>query len=173
MDSLHLKAGSCNLTEIHGTAFRVHCLDCNQQYSRHQIQTQLGSLNSNWGGHAASIAPDGDVDLDNNDEQSFVVPYCTQCWGTMLKPDVVFFGDNVPRITAKKVQESVDDCDALLVLGSSLQVYSGLRIVINCHKGKKPVCIVNIDKTRGDQYGVHINTKCGSILPLVNLDPLA
>lgn len=97
--------------------------------------------------------------------ENFVVPSCTNCGG-ILKPDIVFFGDNVPRERVERVKEEVESADSLLVLGSSLSVFSGYRIVLQAVEAKKHIAIVNIGDTRGDQYAeIKIAARCGEILP--------
>lgn len=121
VDSLHSKAGSQNLTELHGSAFRVKCLSCQRTIAREDLQDHIKHLNPNWTENGINIAPDGDVDISSDKIAAFNTPNCDSCGG-LLKPDIVFFGDNVPKQKVNLVTEKVANCDALLILGSSLQV---------------------------------------------------
>lgn len=126
VDSLHFKAGSKNVIELHGTAFRVQCLDCMATYDRFYIQDKLMQMNEvDFEETTKMIRPDGDVDIPENFIKNFSPPFCESCHGT-LKPDITFFGDNVPQDRVKLVRENVSSSDGLLVLGSSLSVFSGL-----------------------------------------------
>ncbi|KAI4454881.1 nad-dependent protein lipoamidase sirtuin-4 [Holotrichia oblita] len=167
VDSLHYKAGSKNVVELHGSAFRVLCLDCNSMYSRFEIQDMLTELNPTVTNTSNMIRPDGDVDIPVDVIEKFKAPFCSKCGG-VLKPDIVFFGDNVPRERVERVQNNVSESDSLLVLGSSLFVFSGYRIVLQALEENKNVAIVNIGKTRADDI-VHlkISAKCGDVLPKV------
>ncbi|XP_058512895.1 NAD-dependent protein lipoamidase sirtuin-4, mitochondrial isoform X2 [Ochotona princeps] len=122
VDALHTKAGSQRLTELHGCMHRVLCLDCGEQTPRGLLQERFKALNSQWSAEAHGLAPDGDVFLSEEQVQSFLVPTCIRCGGP-LKPDVVFFGDTVNPDKVDFVHRRVKEADALLVVGSSLQVY--------------------------------------------------
>ncbi|KRT81717.1 hypothetical protein AMK59_5217, partial [Oryctes borbonicus] len=154
VDSLHYKAGSKNVIELHGSAFRVLCLDCDAKYSRFDVQKMLAELNPTIKNTSDMIRPDGDVDISPDIIERFNPPFCLQCGGT-LKPDIVFFGDNVPRARVEDVRNSVSESDSLLVLGSSLFVFSGYRIVLQALEENKNVAVVNIGKTRADDI-VHL-----------------
>ena len=133
------------------------CLDCRAQTSRAALHRRLGELNPGWGDRHADVAvrPDGDVELD--DTAGFVVPGCEACGG-VLKPDVVFFGENVPKPRVERCYAAVDaldpDADALLVLGSSLTVMSGFRFVRRATKRGVPVVVVNRGATRADDLAI-------------------
>jgi NAD-dependent SIR2 family protein deacetylase len=114
---------------------------------RSDLQDRLRALNPGFDGSWAEQAPDGDADLD--DVADFVVARCLRCDGD-LKPHVVFFGESVPRDRVEKARAHVDDADALLVVGSSLVVYSGFRFVKQAHARHIPIAIVNLGTTRGD-----------------------
>lgn len=167
VDSLHYKAGSKRVVELHGSAFRVLCLDCGKGWRRQQVQEQIGRLNE--GGvkdeMVKMVRPDGDVELPMELVESFHTPVCESCGGT-LKPDIVFFGDNVPRDRVDQIRSLVTESEAVLVLGSTLSVFSGYRIILQAVEESKPVGIVNIGPTRADKHAVwRISTRCGDILP--------
>ncbi|XP_064612785.1 NAD-dependent protein lipoamidase sirtuin-4, mitochondrial-like isoform X2 [Liolophura sinensis] len=121
VDGLHIKAGSVNLTELHGSLYRVVCLSCKSKMRRHKLQTILESLNPHWKKECVEIAPDGDVQLTQEQVEGFVVPPCAECGG-ILKPDIVFFGDNVAKATVQLLFNKLQESDSVLVLGSSLQI---------------------------------------------------
>lgn len=164
VDALHYKAGSKNLTELHGSAHRVECLDCKHMISRPDLQEMIKRDNPIWHSESVDMAPDGDVQLSQEQINGFNVPSCKKCGG-VLKPEIVFFGDNVPRPRVNFVFNKVKESDSLLVLGSSLEVYSGYRFVNAAHEQKKPIAIVSIGPTRADKLAnIKINTKCSEIL---------
>ncbi|XP_048505726.1 NAD-dependent protein deacylase Sirt4-like isoform X2 [Athalia rosae] len=132
--------------------------------SRFDMQKILQQNNKNMNAETQMMRPDGDVELSQEQIDNFVVPSCKKCGG-VLKPDIVFFGDNVPRERVEKIKQEVEAADSLLVLGSSLTVFSGLRIIHQAVEAKKPISIVNIGQTRGDQYAqLKIVARCGEIL---------
>jgi len=149
VDGLHERAGQRNVVALHGRAGDVICLDCSRVTGRAAVQAAMAAANPGWAERYADAAarPDGDVVLEATDR--FVVPVCPACGGR-LKPDVVFFGENVPRARVRRCQDAVADTEALLVLGSSLTVMSGLRFVRQAHRAGIPVVIVNRGATRGD-----------------------
>ncbi|MDQ6642469.1 MAG: NAD-dependent protein deacetylase, partial [Actinomycetota bacterium] len=150
VDGLHERAGSRSLVALHGRISEVVCIDCCHVVARAKVQQQMGSLNPGYvRRHGdAEVRPDGDVELD--DTARFVVPGCEVCGGR-LKPDVVFFGESVPRDRVERCYAALDRADALLVAGSSLTVMSGLRFVRYAAKAGLPVVIVNRGATRGDE----------------------
>ena len=154
VDGLHEQAGSQRLVALHGRIAEVCCLGCGDRMSRAVLQREMAEVNPGWlDRHASATArPDGDVDVDETAD--FVVPDCTRCGG-ILKPDVVFFGENVPRDRVARCYEMVDSTEALLVLGSSLTVMSGFRFVRHAAKQGVPVVIVNRGRTRGDDLATY------------------
>ena len=152
VDGLHQAAGATGVTELHGSLHRVTCLDCGQRTSRAELDRRLAAANAGWGAQtAALINPDGDAVLDDEAAASFVLADCSRCGG-VLKPDVVFFGENVPRPRVQACYALVEQASALVVLGSSLTVMSGLRYVRHAASLGRPVVIVNQGATRGDKY---------------------
>ncbi|CAD6187340.1 unnamed protein product [Caenorhabditis auriculariae] len=143
VDGLHSKAGSEMITELHGSGHFVRCMSCEYRIPRNDFQVQLASLNPQWlqqHTKPGELAPDGD---------GFVVAPCMECGGVM-KTDVIFFGDNVPRKIVDFCYEKVEECDGILVLGSSLTVMSGYRFVYQASLQGRPIFIANIGPTRAD-----------------------
>ena len=149
VDGLHSAAGSIEVVDLHGRIDTVCCLACGARTPRAALQEVLTRGNPQWVGLAALSAPDGDADLQAQDFAPFEVPACGSCGG-MLKPDVVFFGENVPRQRVAVVRSALAAADALLVAGSSLMVYSGYRFVEEAVAAGKPVVVVNRGRTRAD-----------------------
>ncbi|XP_014642552.1 PREDICTED: NAD-dependent protein lipoamidase sirtuin-4, mitochondrial [Ceratotherium simum simum] len=168
VDALHTKAGSQRLTELHGCMHRVLCLDCGEQTPRGVLQERFEVLNPSWSAEAHGLAPDGDVFLTEEEVQSFRVPSCARCGGR-LKPDVVFFGDAVSPDKVDFVHRRVREADSLLVVGSSLQVYSGYRFILTAQEKKLPIAILNIGPTRSDDLAcLKLDSRCGELLPLID-----
>ena len=147
VDTLHERAGHRHVIDLHGRIDRVRCLDCGHVDARTLVHRRLDALNPGWSGQDAMVLPDGDVALESTD--GFVLADCQRCAGR-LKPDVVFFGESVPKDVVARCFSLVDDAEALVVLGSSLQVMSGLRFVRHASKIGIPIVIVNRGATRGD-----------------------
>lgn len=167
VDALHSKAGHQRVTELHGCAHRVVCLGCGALTARSELQHRFTSLNPGWSQEAGGVAPDGDVFLTDEQVQHFRVPGCEGC-GAVLKPDVTFFGDTVDRDKVRHVHERLAEADALLVAGSSLQVYSGYRFLLAAHEKKLPIAIVNIGLTRAEHMAwVRLSARCGEVLPCI------
>ncbi len=149
VDRLHQAAGSARVIDLHGRIDLVRCMGCGRRSPRHELQGELSRLNADWLDLDAAEAPDGDADLDRADFSSFVVAPCGRCGG-VLKPDVVFFGENVPRDRVDAAFRHLDKADAVLIVGSSLMVYSGFRFVERAVSLGKPVAAVNLGRTRAD-----------------------
>lgn len=165
VDSLHQAAGSRRVIELHGALARVRCLVCAQIESRADVQRRLVTHNPEWTDRTAPIAPDGDADLDGQMFDAFSVPVCLACGGT-LKPDVVFFGENVVPHVKDAAFALFDEGELLLVVGSSLTVYSGFRFVRRAQERSIPVAIVNLGPTRGDDLAtLRVNARLGAVLP--------
>jgi NAD-dependent SIR2 family protein deacetylase len=149
VDRLHQAAGSSQVIDLHGRIDRVRCVDCEQRSLRAALQDELRALNPDWLDLDATEAPDGDADLEAADFSSFIVPACRRCGG-VLKPDVVFFGENVPRDRVDAAYRHLDEADAVMIVGSSLMVYSGFRFVQKAADLGKPVAAINLGRTRAD-----------------------
>ena len=173
VDGLHQRAGSRQVTELHGSLTTVVCLGCGASIMRAVMQQQLHERNPVLADLSASLAPDGDTSLHDFNESGIEIPGCTVCGG-VLKPQVVFFGETVP---AERVQESFDalaTADAMLVVGSSLMVYSGFRFVRQAQRLGIPVVAINRGKTRADELlKLKIELDCGAALnaALGQIDP--
>ena len=156
VDRLHQDAGSSNVVDLHGRYDQVICLDCGRTYSRRLLAGVFEELNPGFLEQAAAtglveMAPDADATVDDQTLiRSFVVAVCPACGGT-LKPDFVYFGENVPKDRVERSYAMVDEAAALVVAGSSLTVMSGLRFVRHAAKENKPVVIINRGATRGDE----------------------
>lgn len=164
VDGLHQAAGSRAVIDLHGRLDAVVCLGCGASSSRADVQRRLAEANPAWAGLAAGAAPDGDADLEDRDFATFQVPACDACGG-MLKPDVVFFGENVPRARVDAAMARLAQADGMLVVGSSLMVYSGLRFVHAAVRAQIPVAAVNLGRTRADDLlRFRMAAPCGDAL---------
>lgn len=171
VDGLHGAAGSRRVIELHGSLAMIRCLGCGARVMRADFQNRLLALNSEWAAHVLAgefaAAPDGDADLDAAWLADFHVPAC-ECGG-ILKPDVVFFGENVPRDVVQQAFDLLADADALLVAGSSLEVYSGRRFVDRAREDGKPVAIINLGATRCDDAAtIKLDAPLGVALPALS-----
>lgn len=165
VDGLHQAAGSTDVVELHGALDDVRCLRCGRRTDRTAYQRRLLQANPGWPPEAATLAPDGDAVLPDEVTTSFRVPGCPRCGGT-LKPDVVFFGESVPRVRVDAAWDRFDEAEMLLVVGSSLAVYSGLRFVHRAANEARPVSIINLGPTRGDAHArLRLQGRTGTILP--------
>ena len=164
VDGLHQLAGSRRVIELHGGLSEVRCLDCEETVRRVALQNRIAQLNSDWSVAISTLAPDGDAELESDDIERFSVPACDTCGG-VLKPDVVFFGENVPKERTREATDSVDRSNALLVVGSSLMVFSGFRLARQAAAAGKPIAIVNRGKTRADDLAtLKFEIDCGDAL---------
>jgi NAD-dependent deacetylase sirtuin 4 len=164
VDGLHAAAGSRRVVELHGAIARVRCLACGALATRAELQERLRARNPDWTATAAP-APDGDADVDDAAFERFAVEPCRRCDG-VLKPDVVFFGENVPRATVDDAWALFDRAELLLVVGSSLAVFSGYRFVLRARERGVPIAIVNRGPTRADDLAaVRLDGLAGAILP--------
>lgn len=150
VDRLHQKAGSRRVVDLHGRADLVRCMSCQLLVRRSALHDHLGTLNPAWLGMEAEVAPDGDAYLDEVDFSSFVLPECPRCGEGILKPDVVFFGDNVPRPRLERAMQMLEKSRALLVVGSSLMVFSGFRFARHAAARGQPIACINRGRTRAD-----------------------
>jgi len=172
VDGLHESAGSRRVIDLHGRIDVVKCMECGRPVSRADLQRRLLADNPTWESVAARVAPDGDVDIER-DYADFVVPGCAHCGG-ILKPDVVFFGEPVPRERVARAFDGVAAADALLVVGSSLMVYSGYRFAETAAAAGKPVAAINLGRTRADHLlTLKISAPCGEVLESLAPDEAA
>lgn len=163
VDGLHQKAGSRRVIDLHGRLDSVDCLDCWRRLAREKFQRQLLEKNPQFRQRTAESAPDGDAELDMDFNQ-FRIPHCPYCGGT-LKPSVVFFGESVPVPRVQLAYERLEQADALLVVGSSLVVYSGYRFCRAAVQQNKPVAVINLGRTRADDVlTLKIVGRCSEVL---------
>jgi NAD-dependent SIR2 family protein deacetylase len=164
VDGLHQAAGARGVTELHGSLHRIACLSCGQRTPRLDLDRRLRAANLSWTADVAAINPDGDAVLADSAVAGFRVVDCAACGG-ILKPDVVFFGENVPKPRVEACYELVSGARALVVLGSSLTVMSGYRYVRHAAQLDIPVLIVNQGETRGDRHALRtLNAPLGQTL---------
>ena len=164
VDGLHQAAGSESVIDLHGRIDTVRCLGCGQRSSREQLQIELERRNPQFAALDAIEAPDGDADLEGVAFETFDVPACDACGG-LLKPDVVFFGENVPRERVDRAMSAIECSDAMLIVGSSLMVYSGYRFVAAMADAGKPIAAINLGRTRADNLlTLKVTAHCASAL---------
>ena len=155
VDRLHHAAGSLNVTELHGALADVMCLGCGVLETRDDLQARILVANPAWSGsvESAPMAPDGDAELDDAQIECFVVPACLACGG-ILKPKVVFFGDNVAKDIVERAYDEVERARLLLVAGTSLTVFSGYRFLRRAAERNIPIAIVNRGPVRGEEHAL-------------------
>jgi NAD-dependent SIR2 family protein deacetylase len=182
VDGLHQAAGLGNVIDLHGRVDVVRCMSCARRVPREQIQAELTGRNPAFSSFTGPAAPDGDADLDGIplrglprvvprrglprvvDFASFEIPSCTACGG-LLKPDVVFFGERVPAERVQAAFAALDRADAMLVVGSSLMVYSGYRFAKAAADAGKPIAAVNLGRTRADELlALKVSAPCSEAL---------
>jgi len=164
VDGLHQSAGSRQVVDLHGRLDAVRCMACDWRGPRAQWQDTLRARNPGWTRFDAPDAPDGDADLDGLDFSTFDVPACPNCNG-IVKPDVVFFGENVPRERIDHALAALERADAMLVVGSSLMVYSGYRYVLQASRRGQPVAAINLGHTRADALlALKVRLSCAEAL---------
>lgn len=168
VDQLHQQANHQNVIDLHGVLGQVICLNCANLSTRNQMQSRLTKNNPWLEELDASYAPDGDADLEHALIDTVQIPSCEVCDG-MLKPDVVFFGENVPKPRIEKAFSALNDAEGLLVIGSSLMVYSGFRFCRKAAQLNKPIILVNQGITRADDLAsFKFEGECGELLDAVN-----
>ena len=164
VDGLHQAAGSRNVIDLHGRVDLVRCLGCERRIPRVDVQAELLRRNPWFAGLDGASAPDGDADLDAIDFAPFEVPACESCGG-LLKPDVVFFGENVPRERVERAMDGLRRSEAMLVVGSSLMVLSGYRFALAAAERGTPIAAVNIGRTRADDLlALKVSEPCADAL---------
>jgi len=167
VDRLHQTAGSQDVIDLHGRMDRMVCMTCGECVARQPFQLQLLERNPSWAHLDADAAPDGDADLEGHDFSAFDVPGCERCGG-LLKPDVVFFGEKVPADRVTESMAALERADAMLVVGSSLMVYSGFRFALAAAKLGKPIVAINLGRTRADDLlALKVSWSCAEALAAV------
>ena len=170
VDGLHQRAGHKQVIDLHGRLDEVVCMTCFERVPRAQIQERLEQLNPHIAQVEFAAAPDGDARLLDFDYEQVKVPECLTCGGDSLKPAVVFYGDSVPKPIVERCYRWVDEADAVLVVGSSLMVYSSFRFVRRAHERGIPIAAINRGVTRADEWlTVKVDAECGSILASLSL----
>lgn len=165
VDRLHSEAGSRSVIDLHGDLAKVRCMSCGLVTERMNFQTVLAGANPGWTARAKHIRADGDAELVKDAEVDFSVPGCRHCDG-IVKPDVVMFGESVPKQRVQDAMDAVDRADALLVVGSSLMVFSGYRFARRAGELGTPLAIVNRGRTRADDIAaLRIDADCVEVLP--------
>jgi NAD-dependent SIR2 family protein deacetylase len=166
VDGLHQAGGARDVVELHGGLDRTVCLGCGDVAGRAELDERLQEANPHFGARTDEVNPDGDAELPDEVLDEFVMVDCFACGEGLLKPDVVFFGETVPRDRVERCFELVESAASLLVLGSSLTVMSGYRFVLRAAKLGIPVAIVNVGPTRGDaKADVRVDGPLGEVLP--------
>ncbi len=167
VDGLHQRAGSNQVTELHGSLGAVVCLDCGTSIARAAMQQQLFDGNRVLADLTAHIAPDGDALLNDFDSSTINIPDCQNCGG-VLKPQVVFFGECVPAARVQESLAALASADAMLIVGSSVMLYSGFRFVREAQRAGIPIAAINHGKTRADELlTLKIKQDCGAALNAV------
>ena len=165
VDRLHSRAGSRQVIDLHGDLSQVVCLDCGTPDSRRNYQGSMRDANPDWHADVFRYKPDGDAELAESGHRDFAVPGCASCGG-VVKPDVVMFGETVPKERVDTAMAAVARTDALLIIGSSLMVYSGFRFARRASELGKPIAIVNRGRTRADELAtLRIGADCQQALP--------
>jgi NAD-dependent SIR2 family protein deacetylase len=164
VDRLHSEAGSRRVIDLHGDLSKVRCLNCQTAHTRLDYQRALKDSNPDWHAEVFRYKPDGDAELASTSYDEFRVPGCAACGG-VVKPDVVMFGETVPRERVRDAFSAVDRADALLVVGSSLMLFSGFRFARQAAAQNKPIAIVNQGRTRADDIAaLKVDADCGEVL---------
>jgi len=164
VDGLHQRAGSLEVIDLHGRIDAVDCMQCGRSSSRQDLQARLERLNPRWSALEAGMAPDGDALLEDVEFSAFELAVCDHCAGS-LKPAVVFFGESVPRDRVLRAETAIREADAMLVVGSSLMVYSGFRFVRAAHELGLPLAAINLGRTRADAlFSLKVEQPCGEAL---------
>ncbi len=169
VDGLHQASGARNVIDLHGRLSRVICMECGNTMGRGEFDQRLREANPTFDATSTVINPDGDVELDDEHVADFRVVGCSVCPGGVLKPDVVFFGESVPRERVDSCFAIVERSRALVVLGSSLTVMSGRRFVLRANKLGLPVAIVNQGPTRADATAaIMVDAPLGGVLTVLS-----
>ncbi|MFT5113855.1 MAG: NAD-dependent SIR2 family protein deacetylase [Parasphingorhabdus sp.] len=168
VDGLHRQVGQAGLIELHGQLHNVRCLKCDQVFPRQSFQSTLEQVNRSLldqiKDQTIAMAADGDAHYEPDNFTDASIPECTNCGG-ILKPDVVFFGEAVPAVRVEHSFELIDQAKALLVLGSSLMVFSGFRFPRHAHRNNYPLAIINQGVTRADDLAdIKIDQECGAVM---------
>jgi NAD-dependent SIR2 family protein deacetylase len=169
VDGLHEQAGHADVIELHGRLAHVRCLDCDARHSRAAVQDWLQTANPQFMSRGGALLADGDAELGDEALDEFAVPRCSACGGT-LKPDVVFFGESVPRRIVDAALQALERASAVLIVGSSVMVYSSFRFCRAAHANRKPIVAVNRGATRADDLlDFKVAADCATTLRALSL----
>lgn len=172
VDGLHQRAGSKKVLDLHGRIDTIRCLDCSSNQPRSEFQSRLERENPHFSARTIAIAPDGDADLEEVDFSNFVIPGCTDCNGTYM-PRVVFYGGSVPKDQIEQAYNELEKSSAVLVIGSSLMVYSAYQFCRHASRKNIPVVAINQGKTRHDgNYCIKVDMPCDSVLEQIAIELL-
>lgn len=164
VDNLHQRAGSQKVVDLHGNLSKVVCLQCGTGVSRAEVQQRMQQENPDFAHLGVEIRPDGDANLEGDIIQQFNSPHCAVCGGELM-PDVVFFGGTVPPQRVEQCMQALQNADALVVVGSSLKVYSGYRFCVRAKEWGKGLALINPGWTRADELAdVKILEPCMPVL---------
>lgn len=164
VDRLHQAAGHRDVIELHGHNDEVMCVECRRRMPRAEFQARMEAQNRHFVAEVLTILPDGDAELPDDAYAAFTLLGCDHCGG-VIKPNVVFFGENVPKERVDAAMSSIEASDSLLVVGSSLHVWSGYRFAVRARELGKPVVIINQGETRADDIAaVKVEANCGDVL---------
>ena len=164
VDGLHTRAGSRRVIDLHGNLERVRCIDCDTAHGRERYQEALRQANPDWHAEVFRYQADGDAVVAEDRCEAFSVVGCPACGGT-VKPDVVMFGESVPDTRVQLAMAAIDRTAALIIVGSSLMVFSGFRFARQAAAARKPIAIVNQGRTRADDLAtLKVDHECGSVL---------
>ncbi len=167
VDNLHRMAGSRKVIDLHGVLHKSRCLKCEATSQRSDWQARLEACNPDWKPNVSAYTPDGDAELSGSDYLDFNVPDCPACGG-IIKPDIVFFGEAVPSERVSVATKKLGQSDVLLVVGSSLMVFSGYRFARLAQEANIPIIIINRGRTRADDIAAQkLSGDCAEILPRV------
>jgi len=167
VDGLHSAAGSRRVIDLHGRLHKVICLTCHRSWPRAEYQQELKGANAGWHADICRFKPDGDAELAANNHKNFNVAACVACGG-IVKPDVVMFGESVPKDRVRDASTAIGRADALLVIGSSLMVFSGFRFARQAREQRKPIAIINRGRTRADDIAtLKVDVDCATALSAV------
>jgi NAD-dependent SIR2 family protein deacetylase len=167
VDGLHGEAGSRKVIDLHGRLAWVRCIDCDSMLERRHYQEALRQANPQWDVQPSRYTADGDAVLASASHEAFSVPGCRACGGT-VKPDVVMFGESVPHSRVERAFAAIDRARALLVVGSSLMVFSGFRFARHARARGMPIAIINQGRTRADDMAtLRVDGECETVLPMM------
>lgn len=167
VDGLHNIAGTKDVIDLHGRLSEIKCLDCGEVSKRARFQPKLIKNNPELDQYKATIMPDGDANVEDFDMSRISIPTCTNCNGVLM-PNVVFFGGLVPKPRVEKAFSTLAESDCILVIGSSLKVFSGFRFPRWAGQNNLPMYAVNQGEMRGQElFDCIVTDPCEDIMPII------